>query len=159
LLEVRPTNFAERAEELPKRLLPHRGAMLLVDRLMGVDLEEGTAYGQRFIGADHVGLDGHFPGYAVLPGTIQIEMLGQLGLCMYRFLERESLDVEDEFGELTIRATKILGAHFLAEIRPGDEVELLAKKVYVDAFSGVCIAQALVDGRVCSVMAGEVVFL
>src|SRR5690554_778643 len=85
-----PMNFGARGSTLPARLLPHRGPMLLVDTLMGVNVERGIAYGRRYIHDDHIGLDGHFPGTPVLPGTIQIEMLGQLGLCMYRFLEKKS---------------------------------------------------------------------
>ncbi|MFU8802992.1 MAG: 3-hydroxyacyl-ACP dehydratase FabZ family protein [Bradymonadaceae bacterium] len=154
-----PNNFVERSAELPIRLLPHRGPMLLVDELVGVNPEEGIAYGRRHIHSDHLGLDGHFPNYPVLPGTIQIEILGQLALCMYRFLDQDTVDIDEDLGELNLRATKILGAHFLSEIRPGDDVHLLAKKLHVDEFMGVCIAQALVGPTVCCVMAGEVVFL
>lgn len=157
--DQRPMNFGELGAELPARLLPHRGPMLLVDDLLGVDVEAGVAFGRRHIHEDHVGLAGHFPGMPILPGTVQIEMLGQLGLCMHRFLEQGDLNTEADFGEMTIRATKILGAQFVAEIRPGDDVDLVARRLYVDDFMGTCIAQALVGDKICSVMIGEVIFL
>ena len=155
-----PHNLRERGgSDLPPRLLPHRPPMLLVDRVDGVDLDQELIHGSRLITDDHIGLRGHFPRYAVLPGTIQIEMLGQLALCLYAFLNEGTLELPDEIPTLNIRATKILGAHFLDEIRPGDRVELIARVLERDDFLGTCVAQAIVDRRICCVMAGEVCFL
>ncbi len=151
-----PRNLDDQSVE---RLIPHRGPMLMVDRVVGVDLEEALIYGVRTISPDHIGLEGHFPGYPVLPGVIQIEMLGQLALCMYRFLEHNALTLPAELPELNIRASKILGAQFLSEIRPGDEVTLVAKRLEADEYFASTIAQAFVGERICCVMAGEVVFV
>ncbi|MBA2664137.1 MAG: hypothetical protein H0U74_17735 [Bradymonadaceae bacterium] len=154
-----PRNLAHTGQDLVERLLPHRAPMLLVDRLLGVDLSESLAYGQRLIGSDHLGIAGHFPGYPVLPGAIQIEMLGQLGLCMFRFLEAGALELADALPPLNIRATKILGAHFLAEVVPGDMVELVAQCLEMDDFLATSITQARVGERIVCVMAGEVAFV
>lgn len=157
--DERPHNLTAQAASLPARLLPHRGSMLLVDRVEGVDLERRTVWGTRTIGPGHLGLDGHFPGYPVLPGTIQIEMLGQLALCLYRFVEHGTLELPAELPPPDLRATKILGAHFLAEVRPGDEVTMVARLLELDDFLGTSLCQAIVGERVCCVMVGEVCFL
>ncbi|TXD37245.1 hypothetical protein FRC98_10975 [Lujinxingia vulgaris] len=139
---------------LVESLLPQRGPMLLVDELVGVDLQKRLALGRRLIGEDHVGLEGHFPDDPVLPGVLLIEMMGQAGLCLYTLLLRQELP--EEAAELQVRATKILGAHFVREVRPGDSVELLVQATRFDTMLGECVAQALVDGEVVGVMAGEV---
>ncbi|RDV36559.1 hypothetical protein DV096_19090 [Bradymonadaceae bacterium TMQ3] len=139
---------------LVEDLLPQRGPMLLVDALVGVDRSERLALGRRTITTDHVGLEGHFPNDPVLPGVLLIEMMGQVGLCLYTLLLRE--EVPEEAAALQVRATKILGAHFVGEVRPGDTVELLVQATSFDTMLGECVAQALVDGEVVGVMAGEV---
>lgn len=139
---------------LVEDLLPQRGPMLLVDKLVGVDLPKRLALGRRMIAPDHVGLEGHFPKNPVLPGVLLIEMMGQVGLCLYTLLLREEL--AEEAAARQVRATKILGAHFVREVRPGDTVELLVQATRFDTMLGECVAQALVDGEVVGVMAGEV---
>lgn len=151
-----PCNLESQSVE---QLIPHRGPMLMVDRVLGIDLDDALIYGTRRISPEHIGLEGHFPGYPVLPGVIQIEMLGQVALCMYRFLEHRSLSLPADLPELKIRASKILGAQFLSEIRPGDEVTLVAQRLDADEYFASSIAQALVGDRICCVMAGEVVFV
>lgn len=135
-------------------LLPQRGPMLLVDTLVGADLSKRIALGVRFIGDDHIGLEGHFPGDPVLPGVLLIEMMGQVGLCLYSLILRKELP--EEAARLQVRATKVLGAQFVREVRPGDTVELLVQATRFDTMLGECVAQALVNGEVVGVMAGEV---
>jgi 3-hydroxyacyl-[acyl-carrier-protein] dehydratase len=146
-----PTNLEGRPNLLTE-LLPHRPPMLLVDELVGWDGEREFIVGRRAISEGHLGLDGHFPDGPVLPGTLLLEMLGQVGVALFRLL------LTDEFeGEpFQVRATKILGAHFTAEVRPGDEVDLVVRARGYDTFLGECEAQALVDGQVVAAMAGEV---
>lgn len=146
-----PRNPAE-SDGLLERLLPHRPPMLLVDELVGRDLEDELVVGRRRIGDDHIGLRGHFPGDPVLPGTLQLEMLGQLGVALFSMLLEEQTD-----GEVPgVRATKIRGAHFVREVRPGDTIDLVVRAGEWDTFLGECEAQAVVDGDVAAAMVGEV---
>lgn len=55
-------------------ILPHRGRMLLLDRLETGQGEVRASYRFR---ADEWFFDGHFPGYPIVPGAIVCEMMAQ----------------------------------------------------------------------------------
>ncbi len=141
------------------RILPHREPFLLLDRLTGVSLTDEAIAGARIISADDPVFAGHFPGYPVYPGCLEVEMIGQLGLCLHYFLQRRSSEVPSEAQSPQVRATRILGAHYLEPVLPGREVTLLAKKLEYDEYFATMIGQVIADGKVACAAAGEVCFL
>ncbi len=86
-------------------------------------------------------------------------MIGQLGLCLYHFITRGSTIIGPDASSVDVRATRIIGAYYCAPLLPGTEVFLIARKLEYDEFFATVIGQTVADGRVCSVAAGEVVFL
>src|SRR5688572_11438990 len=67
-------------------LLPHREPFLFVDRITALDRRTPRIRARRFIPADDGVFAGHFPGNPVYPGVLQLEMIGQAGLCLLQAL-------------------------------------------------------------------------
>ena len=156
-----PADFAPLAwgrEEI-KLILPHREPFLLVDRLTGISFNEEAIAGSRVISPDDPVFAGHFPEYPVYPGCLEVEMIGQLGLCLHHFLQSRSTAVPSEARSLQVRATRIVGAYYLEPVRPGREVALLAKKLEYDDYFATMIGQLIADGKVACAAIGEVCFL
>lgn len=142
-----------------KRIIPHREPVLFVDTLTGIDPAEGAIAGSRRIDPGDPVFTGHFPGYPVYPGSFTLEMIGQLSLCLYYFLEEQTATIAPEAKPVNVRATRVLGAYFLEPIPPRATVKLLAKKVEYSGFLATAVGQAIVEDKVCCVSAGEVAIL
>jgi len=142
-----------------ERIIPHRAPFLLVDRLTGIDLEGKTVTGERTVEPTDPLFAGHFPGYPVYPGSLQVEMIGQLGLCLWYFLSRGRASIGADAAPVDIRATRILGAAFLEPVPPGARLELVARAIEHDGFFARALGQVVLNGKVASVAVGEVVFV
>jgi 3-hydroxyacyl-[acyl-carrier-protein] dehydratase len=141
------------------RILPHRDPFLLVDRLTGISFDEEAIAGTRFISPDDPVFAGHFPDYPVYPGTLEVEMIGQLGLCLHYFIQSRSIEIPAAPWPLSVRATRIVGAHYLEPVLPGRDVTVLAKKLEHDEFLATMIGQVIADGKVACTAIGEVCFV
>lgn len=142
-----------------QRIIPHRDPLLFVDRLTGLDLQEGRIVGQRTLHASDPVFQGHFPEMPLYPGNFTIEMIGQLGLCMYYFVSQNRTELGEDARPVPARATRIAGAYYLEPIEPGKTVTLLAQKLDFDGYFASMIGQAVVDGKVAVVTIGEVIIL
>ena len=97
-------------------LLPHRYPFLMLDRVD--ELVPGEyIVGRKSVSANEPYLQGHFPGYPIVPGVLIVEALAQL--CSV--LTTKSLEGDD--GYLHYLAG-IDNARFKRQVRPGDVLEL-----------------------------------
>ena len=117
-----------------ERILPHRDPILLIDYIDLIELETSLIRGSRTISPDDPVFEGHFPGVPIYPGTSIVEMIGQLSLCLYHFVRNQTREIDSNAHAVNLRATKILGAHFLAPVAPGDRVEIEARGIDDDGF-------------------------
>jgi 3-hydroxyacyl-[acyl-carrier-protein] dehydratase len=142
-----------------ERLVPHREPFLMLDRIIAVDLPNLVAAGARHVAPDDPVFRGHFPEQPVYPGVLQVEMVGQLGLCLLGLLETSGLSFASAKRPRQIRMLKIHHAVFLAEIRPHDDLLLLVKIIHFDDFTGICAGQIVKEEDViCAFVVMEVYF-
>lgn len=130
-------------------LVPHRGTMLLLDRIDRVDLQRSALLARRTIDPADPVLVGHFPGTPVYPGVLLVEMMGQAGLCLAPLLAAPSRAVP------AARLTHIHHAAFLAPVLPGDDVTVLAG-LLDECFTLTAVGQIYRGSTLCAFAISEV---
>ena len=125
-------------QEQIKEIIPHREPFLLIDEIE--ELEPGVrAVGKKYLRPEESWFAGHFPGQAVQPGVLTIEMLAQTGAVC-------ALSVPENKGKIAFFAG-IDKARFRGIARPGDTLTLeveVTKTVHGISF---CKGTASVNGK------------
>ena len=119
------------------KMLPHRYPFLLIDKV--TELEPGvSAVGIKNVTVNEPYFQGHFPDQPIVPGVLLLESLAQLTAVMYgsealpadtnweKISEKdfEGLDLAGSVGYLA----EIRNVKFMSLVKPGDTLELHAKK-------------------------------
>jgi 3-hydroxyacyl-[acyl-carrier-protein] dehydratase len=100
-------------------LLPHRGEILLVDRVIA--LEPGVrAVGIKDVRSDEWWTSGHFPGNPIMPGVLIAEALAQVAGLLYM-----GADAPGQKREMFLVGIDRL--RFRKLVQPGDTLELEVK--------------------------------
>jgi 3-hydroxyacyl-[acyl-carrier-protein] dehydratase len=154
-----PTQRIDLTGPAVEELLPHRDPFLFVDAITALDVAGGRIQGRRRIDASDPVFRGHFPDYPVYPGVLQLETMGQLGLCLMALGGVEGTDATLARAPRRARAVKVHHAVFVDEVRPGDELEILAQVIAADDYVGICAGQLLKSGAVCAFGVMEVYFV
>ena len=95
--------------------IPHRGPMLLLDEVVSQD--DSTIVCRKTFQEDEFFVQGHFPGYPIVPGVIQCECCLQAGAILL------AQHTPDEDGIVPV-ATRMDAVKFKQIVRPGDTVEV-----------------------------------
>jgi len=126
------------AEQIEK-LIPHRPPMRLLDEI--VSLDETMIVCRKTFREDDFFVQGHFPGFPLVPGVIQCECCLQAGAIL--------LSKQTPQGESIVPvATRMDGVKFKRMIRPGDTVEVHATLKEVVSTAYFLSAKMLLDGKV-----------
>jgi len=142
-----------------KQLIPHREPFLLLDEVTEVDLAEQAVRGRRRVLHDDPVFEGHFPGRPIYPGVLQLEIIGQLGLCLLHCLARGVTQITTDTRPRDARAVRVHGAQFIAPVEPGDHLTLVCRALEVDDFTGICAGQVIRGETICAFGFMEVYFV
>lgn len=109
-----PTKRSLGPDEI-EAMIPHRPPMRLLDEVL--ELTSHTIHARKTFRADDFFVQGHFPGYPLVPGVIQCECCMQAGAILLR-------DHTPAVGEFVPVATRIDNVKFKNMVRPGDTVDI-----------------------------------
>ncbi len=100
-----------------QRYLPHRYPFLLVDRVIAQDRVSVRAI--KNVTINEPFFQGHFPGYAVMPGVLVLEAMAQTAALLFPLICGE----EEAGGQIFLLAG-IDKVRFRRQVRPGEQLVL-----------------------------------
>lgn len=103
--------------------IPHRPPFLWLDRV--VELAETTIRAEKVVPPDLPLFQGHYPDYPLMPGVLLCEAVFQAGA----LLIGSQMMAGEALGAGVPVLTRIMGAKFKREVRPGDRLEISATLV------------------------------
>lgn len=103
------------------KAIPHRPPFLWVDSIISFDSE--IIVTEKFISPDLDFFKGHYPGYPIMPGVLLCEAVFQTGALFIARILQDS-DQATAASMKTPVLTRIRGAKFKREVRPGDTIRM-----------------------------------
>lgn len=115
------------ADEFILARIPHRPPFLWLDRVLEITGE--TIRAEKLVPHDLELFQGHYPGYPLMPGVLLCEAVFQAGALLIGEGMRGEESVNSGGDGAVPVLTRILGAKFKREVRPGDLLEISATLV------------------------------
>lgn len=137
-------------QEAIQKIIPHRYPFLLIDKVVGLDLNNHFIKASRFISAEDPIFAGHFPDNPVYPGVLQIEMMAQCGLCLSYFVMNETNIISSKNKLIRAMITKLHHAAFQAPVLPESTLSILAKILTYDSMTGMIVGQIYNGSQLCA---------
>ena len=107
-----------------RELLPHRYPFLLIDKVIGLQLEPRKAiHGIKNVTANEPFFAGHFPEHPVMPGVLMIEAMAQTAGIL-TVLSQQELDQNN----YQFYLAKVDNAKFSRLVQPGDQLSIYAEQ-------------------------------
>ncbi len=119
--------------------LPHRPPMMLLDELSLDD--QGLAHGLYRVRGDEAFLQGHFPGFPVVPGVVLCEIIAQSAGALVEAHLREGY---------TPLFAGIDSVRFKRMVRPGDIVHTICEPLRISGQLIKVKGSAMVAGDICA---------
>lgn len=108
-------------------IIPHRDPFLFLDRVLELIPGESVVAEKDLIGEEDF-FRGHFPGYPVFPGVLQVEAIAQAGAVA-------ALSAPDAKGKLALFGG-LEKVRFRRQVYPGDTLHLEVRLVRARGFVG-----------------------
>ena len=131
-------------------VLPHRGKMLLIDRIVESDFDtyaivEHNSYPERFYFDGH--FDGHFIGHPIVPGTLILEMMFQACGVLVRLRNLRNTGKMVQSSGVAVSAKSV---YFLKEVDMDSTISIKAtRKFSIMNFSTFYAVAKVGDEEVC----------
>lgn len=132
------------------KIIPHRPPFALVTSITGVNLKEAVIEVTSYIDPADPIFAGHFPGHPIYPGVMQIEAMGQAGLCLAYFNKNNTTEIKDNSEPVKGLFTRVHNTGFNKGVVPGDTLKIRVKSIEDDDFMGLMSAQVLINNEIYS---------
>lgn len=104
--------------------IPHRPPFLWLDRVL--EISDSSIVAEKYISPDLDLFDGHYPNYPLMPGVLLCEAVFQAGALLLGEMQSGEENKGEDAGKSMPVLTRIIGAKFKREVRPGDTIEIRA---------------------------------